>query len=349
MDPLTIGAVTGIAKGVGSLLSGLIDRKPSEEEVQMDRLYQEQLALGVPPAEALNLVYSQYKSAGKLTPQLENTIMQADSEMKKVATSDPALQAEQRKAIAGLSRMADEGLTLEDRASLEQALSAADQQRAGAEGAIMNNMQARGVAGAGAELAQRQMAADKSADASRNVALETAARAAAARREAILNLRREAGTMEEAQYGRDAGVARSQDAVNQFNTANSQSVQGRNVGRTNDAAAANLDNTQNILNKNTDMSNKAAEAASANAKWAYNAKADKLTNATNMQVQKANVKNNAPGSTIGSTIQAGADLLGTGIGLVNSLGSGSSPLKDDSTWEEEQKLKAGTSNTTKAR
>lgn len=62
--------------------------------------------------------------------------------------------------------------------------------------------------------------------------------------------------MSNTQYGRGKDAAGATDAIAQFNASQLQGVAGRNVDRSNVAAAGNLTNEQNRINANTDTRNK---------------------------------------------------------------------------------------------
>lgn len=248
------GVGTAIGGALGALF-GFGKKSKSPQEIAAEKYYNELEAIGVPPKDALVALYQRFQSAGELTPEMEQTFQQADSEMKAIE-ADPALREAQTSALSTLKREADQqGMTLEDRIAMTEGQMSAEAEAKGRQDAILQNLAQRGQLGAGQELAARMQA--EQAGASRE-ALRSAEVANAARKralDAVLRRGELAGNVRGQDFSEKSSVAQAQDEINRFNIGNRQNVESRNVGSRNTAQAGNLSNEQDILNKNTGLSN----------------------------------------------------------------------------------------------
>lgn len=245
----------GIAAAAAPIIGGLFGNSAAEEDAKRARELQKAAleimnGVRVPTVEEQKVFYEMLQSQGKLTPEMEQTFQQADSEMKKVK-SDPRLRDAQLNALLKLQEIGNEqGLDPESRAQLERVKSEVATQERGNREAIMQNMAQRGVSGSGMELAAQlqssQGAANRSSLASFDIAAEARKRAL----EAIMQSGNLSGNIRSQDFGEQSEVAQAQDAINKFNTANRQDVTGRNTNRTNEAQAGNLAERQRIADSN---------------------------------------------------------------------------------------------------
>ena len=116
-------------------------------------------------------------------------------------------------------------------------------------------MASRGMGGSGVQLAAQLSNSQNSA----NQASQNAnAINAQAQNQALAAVAQQGGLATQMQgqsFGQQAATAQAQNAINQFNAANTQNVAGYNTGTQNQAQAANLANAQNIANTNTGLQN----------------------------------------------------------------------------------------------
>lgn len=314
-----IGGFVGGALGfIGGLFGG--KRNPSPAEIAADKYLEELQALGVPPAEALAATYQRLQSQGQLTPEMEQTFFQADSEMKAIQ-EDPALREGQTRALEALRRESEQqGMTLEDRLAINQANMAADTKTRGANEAIIQNMQARGQGGAGAELALRAMneQAAQQSNAMRSAQIASDARKRAL--DAVLNAGNLSGNIRGQDFNQAERTAAAQDAINRFNVANRQNVEGSNVGARNRAQELNLTEAQRIADANTGLTNKEADNRVGATKSVYDMQleqADKRLKARSGMAGATEAADSKAASGLGKTL----DAVTSGVeSLVNTFG-----------------------------
>lgn len=134
---------------------------------------------------------------------------------------DPVAKAAQRRAYERLMEMGTQtGLSVEDRAALDEARAETSRQEQGQRAAILEGARARGMGGSGMEL-QAQLAAQQGA-ADRNAMAGTQA-AAEARRRAMQALVAAGGQASQARgqdFGEQAAKAQARDAISRFNAEN---------------------------------------------------------------------------------------------------------------------------------
>lgn len=247
------GIVGGALGGLAGLFGGKGKDSAAAQAIQEEI---EQLkAIGIPSIEAQKITLEKYKSAGQLTPELEQVFTQGDSELKSIQ-EDPALRDAQKAAIAKLQDIGNSGgLTLEDRVALSTIQNQANTDDKARQGAILSNMAERGISGSGNELAARLASSQAATNRQANQDLNVAATAQKRALDAILQGGTQAGQLRAQDFGQASTVASAQDRINQFNTQNKQQVNAANTGINNNAQQVNLTSAQNLSNKNTDLSN----------------------------------------------------------------------------------------------
>ncbi|MHA0110743.1 hypothetical protein ACXYUI_26840, partial [Klebsiella pneumoniae] len=98
-------------------------------------------------------------------------------------------------------------------------------------GAITQNMQARGLGGSGLDLVAKLQSGQDANQTEALRALEIAGQGEQARRDATAKAGNLGGSLESQDFGEQAAKAQAQDAINRFNTQNSnQAAQYNNVG-----------------------------------------------------------------------------------------------------------------------
>lgn len=245
-------AVPAAISAIG-LIAGQEDKKRAQ--AASDAAMAQLNALEIPDVEKQKLYLEKMKSAGVYSPEMEQALRQQDSEFGKV-TTDPRLKAAQLKALASLQEIGDsKGLDLTSRAKYNEMQSQLAQQEQGQRGAIMQNMAARGMSGSGFDLAallsNSQSQSQNASQQGMNMAAEAQQRAL----QAIMQSGELGGSIRGQDFYEQAAKAQAQDAINRFNTVNSQDVNSRNVQSRNNAQQSNLANDQSIANANVNIIN----------------------------------------------------------------------------------------------
>lgn len=268
-------------------------------------------AIGVPPAQATQIVMQKYQSAGQMTPQMQQVFNQAASQMNGVKT-DPNLKTAQMGALQQLQNLGSNGgHTLTDDANLANIQNQANTANAGRIGAIQNSMQSRGLGGSGLSLAAQLQSAQDANNQQATGGLQIAANQQQNALQAIMNSGQLAGNMQGQQFNQQAQIAQAQDAINRFNTANQQQVSNTNTGIANNAQAYNLQNNQAISNKNADLTNQ---------QNIYNAQ--QIQQNYQNQLSKANGMASAYGQEAQNYGQAGQRQSNLWGGIASGLGQG---------------------------
>lgn len=193
-------------------------------------------------------------------PKLEKAVAQelGPSGFERIAV-DPAYKSAQLDALSRLAQIADEGgMTLADKAAMNQITGQLARRDAAARAAIKEDMQARGTLGAGAELASRLAAQQESSQIASERGLGVAAQAQQRALDAIMNRGAMAGDIRRQEYGEQSDLARARDMINQYNASARERAQGYNLGlsqqefenqmrRTGAQVGAKLGQAQNVM------------------------------------------------------------------------------------------------------
>lgn len=250
-------AIAGAAGQLGSSIIGASELANSRDQAYnlIQQSIQDYEAMGLPTEEAMKLSLERYKSAGIVTPELEQDILQGATEMGGIQT-DPRLKEAQMNALMELQSVGQGGYRLSDKAATEKILSDIAQQERGARGAIEQDMLQRGTFGGGAELASKLASQQAAAQNAYSQGLNLNAQAQDRALQAIMQGGDLARGMQGQEFSQQARIKEAQDAINRMNTAARQDVQQRNIAARNMAQQQNLANQQNIMNANVDLSNK---------------------------------------------------------------------------------------------
>lgn len=273
----------------------------------------------LPDVDAMKLSLEKYVQQGVLTPEMANTILQNDSEMKGIST-DPRLKNAQLAALGSLQDIADnKGLTVADKAALNQISSEENARERGQREAILQNAQQRGIGGSGLELAAQLANQQGSATRASQRGFDVAAEAQRRALEAILQSGQLSGQMRSQDFNEQAQIAAAQDAINRFNAANQNTTMMANIAAKNAAAETNLSNQQNIANANVGLSNQQQQYNKELLQQQYQNEMQKRQAQANAYTNQANNYQNSANRTSGITgglIGAGAQLLfpNSGIG-----------------------------------
>ncbi len=244
-----LGGIIGNITSSGDRDAALKSYKEAVQKIQ---------DLGIPPELAGPIVLQQFKSAGQLTPELEQAINLGPSQVAQIQ-EDPATRQASMQALQALQNSGRTGLTAEDRANYNQLQTQSNKNTQATLNSILQNMQARGQGGSGAELAMKLSAAQSGANTQAQAADQVAAQASQRALAAMSN----AGNLGSNIRGQDFNVANTKasaaDQFNRFNVQNQQAQQQRNVQAQNGAQQYNLSNNQQISNQNTQQNNAEAQ------------------------------------------------------------------------------------------
>lgn len=258
IDP---GTISLVGKGIGALTSFLggnaAAKKEREAYEQYIKALQEQRILNpedyVADYEMIDPELLEYYN-----PELESAIDLQGTELENIQL-DPQLRDAKMEALNRMSRMAEEGLTIEDEAAINEIQRDLGETNRGQQEAITQNMARRGQLGSGAELAARmagqQAGYDQAAQSGEALATERSRRAL----QAALESGNLANAYESQDYSREAQLAQARDAIAEFNARNQQSVQSRNVGSKNEASRGEADLRNTAYTSNIDTKNTQAD------------------------------------------------------------------------------------------
>jgi hypothetical protein len=294
-------------------------------------------SIELPDIEKQRLMLERYQSAGELNLTPEQLAALGPTALENIAPN-PKYNEYTMNALQKMSSVAEQGLPEVDRAQLQALLDSTNQQNTSNQKAILENRAARGMGGSGNELAAQLQAAQSGANTSSNQALQLASIAAQRKLDATGQTAGLAQALSNTDYNQQANLANKRDAISQFNTQNQQQVTGRNVDRTNQAIANNLQNRQSIANQNTGLSNQQQTANKSLEQQQFQNKVQKAGGTASGQ--NALSQYNSASADATGKIWAG---IGTGIS------TGLAGLKEDDPKKTEDTTKktADTTNTTK--
>lgn len=249
-----------VAAAGASILGGLAGQEASRSQARdakkmMQRALAEYSGINLPDINQQKLLLEELKNAGQLTPELEQAILLGPSAMEQVSV-DPRLKQQQMDALKMLAGVAESGMTPADQAAFELARKSAAAENQAMQGQILQQMQARGQGGSGAELIARLKGSQSAAEAMQDAQLKQAQAIQAARMQAMSQVGDLSSKVRQQEFGEQSDVARARDLANQFNVQNQTAAQRANVAARNLAQAQNLQNQQNIMNQNVDLRNK---------------------------------------------------------------------------------------------
>lgn len=258
MDPATLAMIFG---GVSNIAGGLMGASAQGNAAQQakdayDQSVKDLTAIGIPSVEAQKITMQQYKSQGKWTPELEQTVQLGDSAMGNIST-DPANKQAQQNALMKLQEIGNSGgMTLADQANLEKIQGNISADQRGAREAILQRAHQSGGYGSGTSLAAQLMAQQGGAAQAHQAGLDTAATAQARALAAIQGAGQMGTNLRSQEFDEKAKQAQAADQIAQWNAANRQNVAGTNTGTANQAQQYNLNNAQSLSNANVDTANK---------------------------------------------------------------------------------------------
>lgn len=207
----------------------------------------------IPEIRDMELKLQQLVSQGEISPEEAQVYLQ---EQTANITSDPRLKSAQMGALGALQDIsANGGMTAADRANLAQIGNDEATQQRGAREAILANSAQRGIAGSGLATMSQLQNSQQSAMRQNQRDLGVAGQAQDRALQAMLQGGQLAGQMQGQDFSQQLQQNSARDAINRFNTQNTQQVGLVNTGYRNDAQARNTAEGQRIADSNVGIAN----------------------------------------------------------------------------------------------
>jgi hypothetical protein len=258
-----VGALANVASGVVGGLASAGDRRAAA--AASARALAEIERQGAPPDLAREILLREYKSAGVLTPEVEKQVDLGVSKVSEIKEA-PELREAQMSALRRLQEASQAGFTPEARATMQEARTLAQRDAQAKMQQILQQQQARGLAGAGSTLAAQLQAGSAAAAEEGEAAIKTGAMAA----QAALQAAAQSGQLGSSIRGQEFDIARTkaraedQFALQRFNEAVSRQqrdVQSRNLAQQYNLAQQQRIMDMNIAQRNAELQRqRAAEA-----------------------------------------------------------------------------------------
>lgn len=250
---LAAGMASSIAGGVIGAAASKRDReKAAQAMAEAQALIDE---VGAPPDLSAKIIYQKLEQAGVLTPDVEQAVQLGISKVSQVQ-EDPELRKAQMSSLRQMQQIGRLGLTPEERAELNQVRQATQRDLEAKRQQIQQNMQARGMAGGGQELAAQLLAAQASADQASAEGDRISAMAFKNALNAISQSGQIGGQIRSQDFDVNKTKAGAEDEFSRFNTEAQIGRQQRNIDRSNVAQEKNLEEKQRIQDTNTEQENR---------------------------------------------------------------------------------------------
>ncbi len=152
-----------------------------------------------------------------------------ESATAKLTSDDPVAKSKQLEAIAQMQGLSNTGLSDADKAGFNAAHEMGDQMARAKTGAVMQDAQARGVAGGGMEFALRDQGNQDAAQRAQDAAMQQAAQASTNRGNYLQAYAGQLGNVRQQDYNTNAA---NTNTLNQFNMANTQNRNATNQANT---------------------------------------------------------------------------------------------------------------------
>lgn len=253
--PLIASAMIGttVLGGVLGAEEGRKGRRASRQA--SERALQQFQGIDIPDSEKMKLYLEGLQQVGEYDPILEEYIALQPSAMEEIQV-DPRLAESQIDVLSALEQIVGQGgMTDADLAALEMTRRNVAQEEAARQNAIMQNLQQRGIAGSGSELATRLMSSQASADRNLQQDLQTQQIAQQRALQALAQQGQLATQLRQQQFGEQTDVASARDVVNRMNLQNQMQTQRQNVSARNQAQLQNLAERQRIADANVGVRN----------------------------------------------------------------------------------------------
>lgn len=218
-------------------------------------------AIGMPPDLSQRLLLEQFQQVGILTPELEQDVNLAQSQVALIK-EDEGLRDAQMDALRGIQERGKIGLSAQDRAALNQIRRDSGTETEAKRQQILQNFAARGQGGSGNELIASLQANQAGAEEASMQGDRIGAMASQNALQALSQAGQLGGSIRQQDFGVAQAKAGAEDqfSLADFNAANQR--QSRNVGYRNDAQASNLGAAQRTSDMNIAQDNTETRRAS---------------------------------------------------------------------------------------
>lgn len=347
---IAAGAVSALG-GITASLAGAADQQKANDA--LTEAYKQITAIGAPPDLAKQIIYDKFNQVGLYTPELQKAVEQHYSNLANV-NPDATGRTAQVGALQKLNNLSNVGVTATERAALNKITSQASRDNASKQAAIVQNMQARGQAGSGAELAARLGATQSGTQLASQQADDLAAQANSRALDAIRGSASLGGTLRSQDTALATTKAQAADELNRFNVVQKQAVQNANVNAQNAAQKQNLAESQRLNDVNTQQTNqeKLRESQGAEQTWLDSLKlAQQKQSALQAKADIYNKSAQTTRNTIGGVGNALGDAIGSAAAYKAPAPKSADSLQtqQDSTYntdDEEEKKNLGAYNPT---
>lgn len=254
---LATGALIGSAiAGIGGSVIGSLASASDREKAQkaMQEAYDMLKNTPMPPDLSKRLVIERLKDAGVWKPEMEQAIDVGVSKVSEIQES-PEFRQKQLATLAGLEEISKTGMSATARAEMNRLRMQAGRDEQARRQSLMQQMQARGLAGGGAELAA-QLASQQGAATQE---AEAADRLAAQQEQAKLSALTQMGGMAGQIRGQEFDIARTKaeaaDQFKKFDISARRDIEQRRAAQETAARQYAIQNQQRLADINTQMAN----------------------------------------------------------------------------------------------
>lgn len=319
------GAISGGGALLGAGLGYLSAEKDrSAQKKAIKKAMQQLEELGYPPDLSKAIVVEELQRQGIYTPELQQEIEVAESEMGKI-TEDQSLRDAQKQALAMMQQRAQVGLSAEDRAALNEVRRQVQTDAEAKRQQIMQTMAARGQAGGGADLMAQLQAAQGAADQAASGSDTVMAQAQQRALEALGRSGQMAGEVRSQDFGVASARASALDERNRFLAQNAMARQAANVQALNQAQQLNLSEQQRLHEANIAARRAEAERQAAEQGKLYDRKFDLASAKSSAQLGQAAAARQSAQDTQQMYTQIGSGLGKVGAGLYQGGAFNSTP------------------------
>lgn len=245
-------AVAGIGGSVIGSLASASDRDKAQKAMQ--EAYDTLKNTPMPPDLSKRLVIEKLQDAGVWKPEMEQAIDVGVSKVYEIQES-PEFRQKQLATLAGLEEISKTGMSATARAEMNKLRMQAARDEQSRRQSLMQQMQARGLAGGGAELAA-QLASQQGAATQE---AEAADRLAAQQEQAKMSALTQMGGMAGQVRGQEFDIARTKaeaaDRFKMFDISAKRDIEQRRAAQETAARQYAIQNQQRLADINTQMAN----------------------------------------------------------------------------------------------
>ena len=300
-----MGGVAAGTQVLGGILGNSAAKKARAQAAAMAAAAAAQYD-GIIPPDVKEQLKQQFTQQGIYTPELEEAINAAPSSFEQVEQND-GLKTAQMEALGLMRQRARVGITPEDRAKMNALRNEVERDSEAKRQQIIQNMQARGLGGSGAELAMMLQGQQESADRASQQADNLGAMASQNALQSLSDYSSTAGNLQSQDVELQKAKAAASDEMNRFNVGGQRNVEQRNTGASNQGQAANLAEKQRIADSNINRTDSLTQQEYQNKLSLAAGKAAALTGGANAMQQQGDAKAQAitgVASGVGSALAA---------------------------------------------